>query len=63
MPKITSDEARQISTYLEVCSMETEKMSEWEQQFIESISESFEEYGDLTPKQIATLKKIYDKVV
>lgn len=58
----TPSEAKQIFTYLDVCSSETEKMNEWEQQFIEDISEKFTEYGDLTPKQLETLKKIYDKV-
>lgn len=37
------------------------RVTKWEMGFIESVSEQFEEKGHLSPKQISSLKEIYDK--
>ena len=36
-----------------------EKLTEWEQNFIESIEESVNKYGKLSPKQEDILERIY----
>jgi len=48
---------------LEVCESEMEKLSDWEQNFIESISDQFTNFGKLSIKQEEILTKLYDKVV
>lgn len=51
-----------IQHYLDTISDNTERLSEWERSFYESIAEQFEQRGSLSDKQLATLTKIYDKV-
>lgn len=53
----------QIDIMLDVCASETDKMSDWENSFIESVTNQFDHNGVLSEKQLTTLKIIYDKVV
>ena len=36
-------------------------LTEWEKGFVASVSEQFEKRGTLSPKQTATLRRIYDE--
>lgn len=51
-----------IQIYLDICSSELSKLSEWETGFIESVADQFLRNGTLSEKQINRLKEIYDKV-
>jgi uncharacterized membrane-anchored protein len=52
-----------IETELSVVADETEKLTEWEVIFIESISDQYLRTGSLTQKQEEILHRIYEKVV
>ena len=52
-----------IKIQLEVCESDMDNLNDWEQEFIESISDQFTRTGELSPKQKARLQQIYDKVV
>lgn len=60
---LTPDEISSIKTQLDVCEDELEKLTDWEKNFIESVSDQFTNRGLLSFKQQEILKKIYDKVV
>lgn len=61
------DLIRKIQTELEVVESELEagnsNITEWETEFIESVSDQFGRSSYLTENQINTLHRIYDKVV
>lgn len=44
------------------CSDFTDKLSDWENQFLESVSDQFDRNGSLSPKQVAVLEGIYTKL-
>lgn len=48
-----------IQHYLET--LGTSVLTDWERGFVESIAEQFDKRGTLSPKQTATLRKIYDE--
>jgi hypothetical protein len=50
--------SEEISQMIEDCEKRQSKLSEWEQDFIQSISEK----DSLTEKQIGILEKIWEKV-
>lgn len=62
MPILSLDDAAKVKIQIEVCSTEMDKLTDWEQGFIESVSDQFTSSGTLSPKQLETLKEIYDKV-
>ena len=51
-----------ISQLIEDCEARQEKLSEWEQQFIDSISKQLERGHSLTDKQRERLELIWEKV-
>lgn len=51
-----------IQTQIDVCSDESEQLTDWERQFIESVSDQFTRTGKLSIKQEQVLQRIYDKV-
>lgn len=57
---------RKIQIELDVVESELEagnsNITEWESEFIESVSDQFSRSSYLTGNQIATLHRIYDKV-
>lgn len=44
------------------CENRSEKLSDWELQFIDSISQQLSKTGSLSSKQLETLDKIWEKV-
>lgn len=60
---LSGDLIRKVKTELEVVESEMDKLSEWEQQFIENVSDQFSRSSYLTAGQINKLHQIYDKVV
>lgn len=60
---LTPEEHKSIMTMLEVASDELEDLTDWEANFIESITDQYNDTEFLSKKQIEILKKIYDKVV
>ena len=48
-----------IQHYLDVLS--TAELTQWEDEFVESVSSQFDKKGSLSPKQTAMLRKIYDE--
>ncbi len=51
-----------IETVIEDCMKRESKMSEWEQGFVQSISEQFDKSGSLSSTQNETLERIWEKV-
>lgn len=57
------DRRRETIKYMiEFCQSQLENLSHWEQNFIESVSEQFDEKGNLTDTQCDKLEQIYDKL-
>jgi hypothetical protein len=54
-----NDEVEQIITD---CENREERLTDWERNFIDSVSKQFKEKGSLSPKQLEVLNKIWDKV-
>lgn len=52
-----------VQTWLEVCIEEEERLTEWENQFIESLSDQLVFKKGLSPRQLEVLKEIYERVV
>lgn len=50
------------STLIDDCNARSEKLSDWEEEFIESISKRLRSGGSLTEKQRETLEKVWEKV-
>jgi hypothetical protein len=48
-----------IQHYLD--SLEEDNLTDWEKNFVASVSDQFDKKGSLSPKQTATLRKIYDE--
>lgn len=53
------DETDQLITD---CETRSEKLSEWEASFIQSIREQFDRRGSLSDRQLEILDKIWEKV-
>jgi hypothetical protein len=51
-----------IKHMIDQCSDFTDRLTEWEAQFLESISDQFDRNGSLSDKQAAILEGIYDKL-
>jgi hypothetical protein len=48
-----------IQHYLD--SISAANLTEWEKSFVDSVADQFDRKGTLSPKQTATLRKIYDE--
>jgi len=57
-----SQDAGRIKDMLDACDGFLDDMSEWEQQFVESVTEQFERSGSLSPKQVEILEGIYERL-
>lgn len=55
-------DVKRIREVLDVVESETDKLSAWEQQFIESASDQYARNGSLSEKQLEVLERIYLKV-
>lgn len=53
-------EARDIAIWIGALEDQTDRMTPWEVGFLENVGDTFEN-GTLSPKQIDTLKQIYDR--
>lgn len=51
-----------ISQMIEDCEKRQEKLSEWEQSFIDSISHQLAKSGSLSPKQQERLEQIWERI-
>lgn len=56
------EKRKQIAYVLSQCEDYTERLSEWERNFVESVTEQFERRGSLSEKQEDVLEKIYCKL-
>lgn len=56
------EKRKQIQYVLEQCADYTERLSEWERSFVESVAEQFERRGTLSEKQEDILEQIYLKL-
>ena len=61
-PTSAQELANEISFKLGICNDRFADLSKWEQDFIESITEQFEERGTLSDRQVEKLNQIYDKI-
>ncbi len=63
---MTKEEAEQIENILEDCnearSCSNSPFNKWEEDFIDSINEQFDEKRRLTSRQVESLKNIWDKI-
>lgn len=58
---MNKDEAYQLHYHwIEVCQA-SDRLTEWESDFIDSIFDQLQRKGELTPKQAQTLERIYAK--
>ena len=51
-----------IDTLITDCENRSDRLSEWESGFIDSIRRQYDTKGGLSDKQLLTLNKIWDKV-
>jgi len=56
------DREKQIEQMLGACEDFTERLTDWERSFIESIREQFDGGGSLSERQTEVLERIYCKV-
>ena len=56
------DREAQIAHMLEHGADYTEKLTEWEGEFLDSVTEQFDSRGDLSEKQVEILERIYCKL-
>jgi hypothetical protein len=61
MTLAAGDKPTQIRYMLDHCADFEERMTEWERNFLESITEQFEQRGSLSEKQIEVVERIYCK--
>ena len=54
-------ERETIARMLQACDDDTDRLSKWEADFIESIAEQYEERGTLSDKQTEILERIYSE--
>lgn len=54
--------AEEVNQMIEDCEKRQEKMSEWEQNFIDSVSNQLGKGKDISPKQYAVLERIWEKI-
>ena len=62
MTLAAGDRKAQIAYMLEHCADFTERLSEWEGDFVDSVTEQFTARGDLSDKQVEVLERIYCKL-
>ena len=55
-------DVKRIREVLDVCESETDKLSPWEQNFLESVSDQYTRKGSLSDKQLEILERIYLKI-
>ena len=54
---------REMITYmLKACTDNLDDLTSWEESFIESVNEQFQNRNDLSDRQCEILEKIYDKL-
>jgi len=61
-PMASSEKDEEIAQMIEDCEKRQEKMSEWEQGFIDSIDKQLGDGRALSIKQLETLEAIWDKI-
>jgi len=52
----------EVESQIEDCEKRSEKLSEWELSFIDSISRQFAKTGALSERQIETLDRIWERI-
>ena len=55
-------DVKRIREVLDTIESETDKLTTWEQQFIESVSDQYTRKGSLSEKQLEIVETIYMKV-
>ena len=55
-------DVKRIREVLDVVEIEMDKLTSWEQLFIESVSDQYTRKGSLSDKQLEILERIYLKV-
>ena len=56
------DRADSIKAMISACGDASERLTDWETQFIESVSDQFDRRGTLSDKQVSALEGIYNKL-
>lgn len=54
--------AEEVNQMIEDCEKRQEKMSEWEQNFIDSLSNQLGKGKSISPKQYTVLERIWEKI-
>lgn len=62
LPYSDDKERQNLQEMLDYCTDHDHKCSQWERDFLESIADQLHNRGTLSPRQIETLTKIYDKL-
>lgn len=67
MPIIARDTGRhedsgRIKEMLDACANYLDDMAEWEQSFVESVTDQFERTGSLSPKQLEILERLHERL-
>lgn len=52
----------ETDTQITDCENRSEDLSDWESHFIDSIRRQYDNKGELSPKQLETLDKIWERV-
>jgi hypothetical protein len=61
IPNDLEERKKMISYMLATIAIEYDELSPWEQNFIDSINEQFQNKGTLSDRQCEKLEQIYDK--
>ena len=59
---MTSEERDEVAGMIAQVADNSDQLNDWEREFIESISEQFDNRGSLSPKQKEILEKLYGKL-
>lgn len=59
---LARDDAETLRSLIEYCNDYTEKLSQWERSFVESVGDQLERNGMLSDKQKEVLERIYCKL-
>jgi hypothetical protein len=59
---VTRPAINEIDQLIADCERRDDKLSEWEQGFIQSVRELFDRRGSLSDKQLETLNNIWEKI-
>lgn len=51
-----------IDQLIEDCERRSDKLTDWEAQFVDSIRRQFDERGSLSPKQIEKLEEVWERI-